>query len=290
MNCAKRLPRAAAIHDISGFGKCSLTVALPILSACGVETACMPTAVLSTHTGGIKGYTFRDLTEDMRAFWQHWLKLDIPFDAIYSGYMGSVEQTEIIGDMFDAFREKTKLIVVDPAMADNGRFYAMFDERMARGQAALCARADVAVPNMTEAALMTGQEYHAGPYTEDYLEDMCKQLCDLGAKNVVLTGARVHEEHLGACCYQGESGLFDMYCTDRVPGSYHGTGDVYASVLTAALVNDFSLPEGMKMAADFVHECLERTHAQGTDERYGVDFERGLARLGMKMMRWEEGK
>lgn len=288
MNCAKKLPRVAAIHDISGFGKCSLTVALPILSACGVEAACMPTAVLSTHTGGIKGFTFRDLTEDMRVFWQHWLSIGITFDAIYSGYLGSVEQTEIVGEMFDAFRKDTKLILVDPAMADHGRFYAMFDERMARGQAALCARADVAVPNLTEAALMTGQEYYAGPYTEAYLKDMCKRLCDLGAKNVVLTGAREHDEHLGACCYQGESGQFDVYYTERVSGNYHGTGDVYASVLTAALMNDYTLPQGMQLAADFVYECLQRTHAQGTDTRYGVDFERGLPRLGMKMMRLEE--
>lgn len=288
MNMAKRLPRAAAIHDISGFGKCSLTVALPILSACGVEAACMPTAILSTHTGGIKGYTFRDLTEDMRAFWQHWKELNIPFDAIYSGYLGSVEQTEIIGDMFDAFRANTKLILVDPAMADNGRFYAMFDERMAKGQTALCARADVAVPNLTEAALMTGQEYQHGPYSDAYLRDMCKRVCDLGAKNVVLTGARYHDGHLGACCYQGESGQFDTYFTGRVEGSYHGTGDVYASVLLSALLNDFSLPESMQCAADFVYECLERTHAQGTDSRYGVDFERGLPRLGMKLMRMED--
>lgn len=248
----------------------------------------MPTAVLSTHTGGIKGYTFRDLTEDMRAFWQHWKSLNIPFDAIYSGYLGSVEQTEIIADMFDAFRADTKLILVDPAMADHGRFYAMFDERMAEGQAALCARADVAVPNLTEAALMTGQPYQPGPYTEDDLQDMCKRLCDLGAKNVVLTGARYHNGHLGACCYQGETGQFDTYFTGRVEGSYHGTGDVYASVLLSALVNGFSLPESMQHAADFVFECLQRTHAQGTDSRYGVDFERGLPRLGMKLMRLEE--
>ena len=288
MNDSGRLPRAAAIHDISGFGKCSLTVALPILSACGVEAACMPTAVLSTHTGGIKGFTFRDLTQDLRAFWQHWHTLGIPFDALYSGYLGSVEQTEIVGEMFDVYRKETKLILVDPAMADHGKFYTMFDERMARGQSALCARADVAVPNLTEAALMTKQEYHAGPYTEEYLKDMCKRLCDLGAKNVVLTGARKHDAHLGACCYQGESGQFDIYYTARVPGNYHGTGDVYASVLTAALLNDYQLPESMQLAADFVHECLQRTHAQGTDTRYGVDFERGLPRLGMKMMRLEE--
>lgn len=288
MDGARRLPRAAAIHDISGFGKCSLTVALPILSACGVEAACIPTAVLSTHTGGIKGYTFRDLTEDMRAFWQHWKALEIPFDAIYSGYLGSVQQTEIICEMFDAFREETGLILVDPAMADHGRFYAGFDEKMARGQAALCARADVAVPNLTEAALMTGQEYREGPYTETYLKDMCRRVCDLGAQNVVLTGARRHDGHLGACCYQGESGQFDMYFTKRVEGSYHGTGDVYASVLLSALVNGFSLNDSIRHAADFVYECLLRTKAQGTDERCGVDFERGLAKLGMKLMRTEE--
>jgi len=284
----KRLPRAAAINDISGFGKCSLTVALPILSACGVEAACMPTAILSTHTGGIKGYTFRDLTEDMRAFWQHWRNLGLHFDALYSGYLGSVEQTEIIGEMFDAFRKDTPLLLVDPAMADNGRFYPMFDERMARGQAALCARADVIVPNLTEAALMTGQSYHPGPYTEGYLRDMCRRLCDLGAKRVVLTGARYNDDTLGACCYDGEANTFDVYFTHRVPGGYHGTGDVYASVLLGALLNGFTLPESMAHAADFVIECLERTRAQQTDERFGVDFERGLPRLGMKMMRLEE--
>ena len=288
MNLSKRLPRAAAIHDISGFGKCSLTVALPILSACGVEAACMPTAVLSTHTGGIQGFTFRDLTQDMRAFWQHWKSLGIHFDALYSGYLGSVEQTEIIGEMFDAFRADTPLLMVDPAMADNGKFYSMFDERMAKGQAALCARADVIVPNLTEAALMTGESYHPGPYTEAYLKDMCKRLCDLGAKKVVLTGARYTENELGACCYDGEKNLFDLYVTQRVPGSYHGTGDVYASVLLASLLNDFSLSQSMAHAADFVYECLQRTYAQQTDERFGVDFERGLPRLGMKLMRLEE--
>lgn len=135
---------------------------------------------------------------------------------------------------------------------------------------------------------MTGESCRPGPYTETYLRDMCRRLCDMGAKNVVLTGARCNDDTLGACCYCGEKNTFDTYFTCRVPGSYHGTGDVYASVLLAALLNGFALPESMANAADFVIDCLQRTRAQKTDERFGVDFERGLPRLGMKLMRLEE--
>lgn len=280
----EKLPRAAAINDISGFGKCSLTVALPILSACGVEAACMPTAVLSTHTGGISGYTFRDLTSDMRAFYQHWLDLGIHFDALYSGYLGSVEQTDIVAEMFAAFKARGSLLLVDPAMADHGKYYAMFDERMARGQAKLCAMADVVVPNLTEAAFMLGEEYNPGPYTKEYLQDICKKLCAMGAKKVVLTGVYFADNELGACCYDREQDGFAVYLTGRVPGAYHGTGDVYASVLLGGLLNGRSLYDSMAMAADFVYECLQRTREQGTDTRFGVDFEHGLAKLGRDMM------
>lgn len=278
---------ALAVHDLSGFGRCSLTVALPILSVMGVQTTCLPTAVLSTHTGGIQGYTFRDLTSDMTAFWRHWQSLGIPFEALYSGYLGSVEQTGIVSQMFDAFKSPACLVLVDPAMADNGKFYPMFDQSMAAGQAALCAKADVVVPNLTEAAFMLEREYKEGPYTKDYLLDICRALCDLGAKKVVLTGVYFKEGELGACCYDGATGAFDTRLTPRVPGAYHGTGDVYASVLLGGLLNGFSLKDSMALAVDFTYECLLRTQSQGTDRRFGVDFERGLPALGRKVMRVE---
>lgn len=279
------LPRAAAIHDISGFGKCSLTVALPILSACGVETACLPTAVLSTHTGGIQGYTFRDLTSDMRAIWQHWQALGLHFDALYTGYMGNAEQTAIVSDMFDAFKADDCLILVDPAMADNGRYYAMLGPDMARGQAALCAKADVIVPNMTEAAFMLGLPYREGPYDRAYLLDICRRLCEMGAKRAVLTGVYFKANELGACYYDSRTGEFDVYLNARVPGAYHGTGDVFSSVLLAGLMNGAPLCKSVSLAADFTYRSLVRTKLQGTDRRYGVDFEHGLPALARRIAR-----
>ena len=144
--------RVAAIHDISGFGKCSLTVALPIISAAGIETTIMPTAVLSTHTGGFTGYTYRDLTGDLRAIAEHWKSLELHFDAIYSGFLGSFEQIDIVKDFIDMFRADGNITVVDPAMADNGQMYSLFNMEFAKAMASLCAKADIVVPNITEAA------------------------------------------------------------------------------------------------------------------------------------------
>ena len=162
--------RVAAIHDLSGFGKCSLTVALPILSAAGIEACAMPTAILSTHTGGISGYTYRDLTSDMRAFMQHWKSLDIQFDATYSGFLGSFEQLDLVKEFFELFRSKNNLILVDPVMADNGELYRIFQPEFATGMRSLCRKADIIVPNLTEAALLLEESYHPGPYTQAYIE------------------------------------------------------------------------------------------------------------------------
>ena len=154
----ERLKRAAAIHDISGFGKCSLTVALPIISAMGIEVSVIPTAVLSTHTGGFTGFTYRDLTGDMRPIAEHWNSLGIKFDAIYSGFLGSVEQIDIVTDFIDDFKEKDTVVLVDPAMADGGKMYTVFDMDFAKQMTRLCAKADIIVPNFTEAAFMLGEE------------------------------------------------------------------------------------------------------------------------------------
>lgn len=270
--------RAAAIHDLSGFGKCSLTVVLPLLSAVGVEVCALPTAVLSTHTGGLNGFTYRDLTDDMAAFGRHWHSLGIHFDAIYSGYLGSIQQIQIVCDLLDLLKSNDTLIVVDPCMADNGKLYRNITPQMAFQMKQLCARADVIVPNTTEAALLLGREYHPGPHTKGWVENMLSALKGLGCGNVVLTGVYLEKGTLGvACCDIQERNHY--CCTPKVPGHFHGTGDIFASVLTGALLNGHPLGESARIAADFTYDTVLRTSRAGTDPRYGVNFEAGIPKL-----------
>lgn len=265
-----------AIHDISGFGKCSLTVALPVMSAAGIETSVIPTAVLSTHTGGLKGYTWRDLTADLRPFKDHWKSLGLTFNAIYSGYLGSTEQIDIVSEIIDDFRKGDCFALVDPAMADNGKMYALFDKSFAGNMAKLCGKADIIVPNITEAAFMLGREYKEGPYTKEYIEELVRALSKLGAKKVVLTGVYFDDKKLGAAYYDSKDDSIGYYLADRVEGMYHGTGDIFASALTSALVRGKDLARATGIAVDFTVGSIRRTAAGGTDHRYGVDFERGL--------------
>jgi len=270
----KKQKRLAAIHDISGFGKCSLTVALPIISACGIETVCLPTAVLSTHTGGFTGYTYRDLTEDMLPVMEHWRSLELSFDAIYSGFLGSAAQIELVGRFIDWFKGENTLAIVDPAMADQGKMYALFDRDFALKMATLCAKADVVLPNITEAAFMTNTEYIEGIQTPDYIGGLLDKLENLGAKSTVLTGVSFEPESLGvACRINGET----SYCfSERLEGSFHGTGDVFASAFSGALLNGCSLEKAAEIAVKYVCDCIRRTKAVNDDVRYGVDFERGI--------------
>lgn len=268
--------RVAAIHDISGFGKCSLTVALPIISAAGVETTVMPTAVLSTHTGGFTDYTYRDLTEDMRPISEHWQTLNLEFDAIYSGFLGSFEQIEIVKDFYDTFKTSNTLIIADPAMADNGKMYPIFDMKFSDAMAKLCSKADIIVPNFTEAAFMLGEDYTKGPYDKDYVEGLLKRLSDMGPKKIVLTGVYFEESSLGAATYDSSTGKISYAFAQKIDGYYHGTGDVYASALLGALMNNISLEASAKIAVDYTKESIQRTKIAGTDIRFGVDFERGI--------------
>ena len=272
----KAQKRLVAINDISGFGKCSLTVALPVISACGVETVCLPTAVLSTHTGGFSGYTFRDLTEDMIPFINHWKSLNLKFDAIYSGFLGSIKQLDIVKSFFDTFKEKETVAIVDPSMADYGKLYSVFDMDFAREMTRLCAVADIVIPNITEAAFMTDTEYMGTIQNEQYIERLLDKLLLTGAKSVVLTGVSFDENELGAACKTATDNKPHYYFTKRVEGQYHGTGDVFASAFSGALLNGFSLYESARIAADFVVNCIERTRQFNIDMRYGVDFERGI--------------
>lgn len=269
----EKLKRVAAIHDISGVGKCSLTVALPIISAAGVECSVMPTAVLSTHTGGFSGFTFRDLTDDMRPIAEHWQKEGIAFDAFYSGYLGSAAQIDIVRDIFDMFRTPETIVLVDPAMADNGKLYSMFDFDMVRGMAKLCASADIIVPNRTEASFMLGREYADGPMTESEVEELTKALAALGARKVVLTGVYFGDDDLGAACYDSLTGELDYIMDKRIDGLYHGSGDVFASLLMGALMRGRTLAQATRTAVEFTCMALRFTAADGTGPRMGVRFE-----------------
>lgn len=272
----ERQKRVAAIHDLSGFGKCSLTVALPILSAAGIETSVIPTAVLSTHTGGFEGYTFRDLTSDLLPFARHWKSLALEFDCVYSGFLGSFEQLEVVSRLFEMFKRKDNLIMIDPVMADNGKLYSIFTPAFAQGMAKFCSRADIIVPNITEAAFLLGESYRPGPYDRAYIEYLLEKLGGLGARRVVLTGVWFEENHLGAAVLDSKTGEISFAFQNRIEGLYHGTGDVFASALLGALLNGFTLHGAAQIAVDFTVDSIQRTQRAGTDVRFGVNFEQGL--------------
>lgn len=275
----KRQKRVLAIHDISCVGRCSLTVALPIISAAGFDTSVLPTAVLSTHTGGFEGFTYRDLTEDINPISDHWQSLDLKFDALYSGFLGSFEQIDLVADLFDRYRTKDTLVMVDPVMADNGVLYAIYSPDMAKGMAKLCAKADIVVPNLTEAAFILDEEYRGEDYTQEYIETMLRKLAALGPKKVVLTGVSFESNKLGAAAYDSDSGKVSYAFNEKVDGYFHGTGDVFGSTLLSALLNDFALEEAIQIAVDYTHQSIKLTVEAEQERRYGVCFERALPYL-----------
>jgi len=273
-------PRVLAIHDISGVGRCSLTVALPVLSAAGIECSVLPTAVLSTHTGEFEGYTFRDLAEDIVPVAQHWKSLDLRFDAIYTGYLGSFEQVELIKQVITLLADEDTLVVVDPVMADEGQLYPGFSKDYPAQMLTLCALADLIVPNLTEAALLLGREYCPNP-DADAAKDILKSLCTAaGAKSAVLTGVSLAPDTLGAVARDTELGITSYTGATYMNGMYHGSGDLFCSALLAGLMNKRSLEESTKIAVDFTAESIQRTYNAGTETRYGLLFEAGLANFG----------
>ncbi|MDR3296312.1 MAG: pyridoxamine kinase [Clostridiales Family XIII bacterium] len=271
--------RVAAIHDISCFGRCSLTVALPILSAAGIDTPVIPTAVLSTHTGGFEGYTYRDLTQDILPVVKHWQSLNLSFDAIYTGFLGSFEQVELISEAFDRLKGENALIVVDPVMADDGKLYALFPPNFPEGLRKLCAKADVIVPNLTEAALLLDEPYSAGPHTKEEIGRILRSLHALGPEKVVVTGVSFDGKQLGAASFDAKTGDVAYASAPRIEPMYHGTGDVFASALVAALLQGCTLAQACEAAVRFTVDSIARSKESGTDNRFGVNFEEGLAGL-----------
>lgn len=269
--------RIASIQDISCLGRCSLTVALPVISALGVECAIVPTAVLSTHTM-FKGFTCQDLTDQIQPIAEHWEKEGFRFDAIYTGYLASGEQIAYVLDFFRRFKTNRNLIFVDPAMADNGKLYPAFGPEFPAEMAKVCAKADIIVPNLTEACLLTDTPYPEA-YDEAFVKALLQKLCALGAKKAVLTGVGFDKDSLGVMSYDREADTYFSYFSRRLPTSYHGTGDLFASTCIGAMMRGCTLEQALTLAVDYTVECIRITAEAGLEHYYGVEFERAIPYL-----------
>lgn len=266
------MKRVVTIQDISCFGKCSITVALPIISAMGIECAIIPTSILSTHTGGFEGFTFRDLSEDIPKIAEHWKKYSIDFDTIYTGYLGTEKQIDYVLDFIKMFRKNDTLVFVDPAMGDRGRLYTGFSVDFPSHMAKLCAVSDITVPNITEACYLTGTEYKEA-YDENYVKNLAEKVCSLGAKSVVITGVSYEKSTQGAVFYSHENNKYISYFSKSIPKSFHGTGDTFASALSGALTKGISIEDALKIAVDFTVECIKHTLPEAEKHAYGTKFE-----------------
>lgn len=270
--------KVLTLQDISCFGQCSITVALPIISACGIETAVLPSAVLSTHTGGFVGFTFRDLTEDILGIIAHWKKEGIKFDCLYTGYLGNISQVEYAKVIRRELLNDGAKLIVDPAMADNGVLYNGFDDSFVKGMRKLCAQADIMLPNLTEAALMTGIEFKEENHTEKYIDDMLTELGKIGAKMIILKGISFEKNKIGIVVYEADTREKQFYFTERMDKNSPGTGDCFASAFTGALMRGKSEYESATIAADFVRECIKNT-IDDESHVYGVKFEKAIPML-----------
>lgn len=264
------MKRIITLQDISCVGSCSITVALPVISAMGVECGILPTAVLSTHTM-FNTFTCKDLSDQISPISDAWEKEQISFDGIYTGYLASAGQCGQICSFFDRFATNQNLVLVDPAMADNGKLYPAFDASFPSAMAKVCSKADIILPNITEASFLTGMPYKT-VYDEAYIQELLKKLLELGCQTAVLTGVSYEPGKLGVA-YLTHDGESFSYFTHRCPQSYHGTGDLYSSVVMGGLMRGLNLEKSVSLAADFVVACIESTAGTDGARWYGVEFE-----------------
>ena len=272
-------PRIAAIHDLSCFGRCSLTIALPVLSAMGCQCCPLPTALLSAHTG-ISGFTFLDTTDEMRRISAHWSQLSLHFQAIYTGFLGSAPQINLVEDFLRRFHVPDTLLVMDPVMGDHGTQYKTSTPALRQGLRELVAQADVITPNLTEAAILLDIPYHESQTAD--ASELVRALSLQGQRSVVLTGYAAAPGQVGALCYDRDTRQVEAVQTARVPQDFPGTGDLFASVLTGALTRGAPLLQAARTAVDFVGSCVARSVAEGAGEAEGVDFEPLLRQLTVK--------
>jgi len=265
--------RALCAHDLSGVGKCSLTVALPVLSAAGIEACPLPTALLSTQTGGIEGYTFLDLSSEIPGILAHWKNLGLTFDGIYTGFLASHRQIPLMEEMLKTFGQSA-YVLIDPVMGDGGALYPCFRDTLPQGFRTLLRFADITTPNLTEACLLTGTPFLCEP-DEEALIRLCAAVSALGPKQVVITGIE-RESRVGCAVWDAENSQMEMTWTPKAEGRYHGCGDLFASVLFADRLRGIPLLPAARRAADFVSRAVFRTQRLGIDSRFGLDFERDM--------------
>lgn len=268
------MKRILTVQDISCVGRCSLTVALPIISAAGVETGVLPTAVLSTHTAFPK-FTFCDLTDEIEGISKTFTELDLGFDAIYTGYLGSFRQLGLVSELIDRHKTDSCAVVVDPCMADNGQLYKGFTPEFAKAMAGLCAKADLIIPNLTEACFLLDMPY-TEDYDEEYIRMILKKLTELGAKRAALTGISFDPTKLGTYAYDSTTDTYFSYYNDKMPVAYHGTGDIFASATLGAMMRGHTVESALTVAVDYTLECIKLTMADDDRRTYGVNFEEAL--------------
>ena len=288
------MKRVLTVQDISCVGKCSLTAAIPVISAMGIEVCPLPTAILSNHTA-FSSFSFLDLTDKIPEILNEWKKQGFHFDAIYTGYLGSIKQIDFVHKILDEFAQNDTLVVIDPCMADNGKLYTGFSQDFVQQMAKLCGRANVILPNMTEACFLVNQDYDIFTHTNESITKLMAKLLSLGAQPVFLKGVEFSKEKIGvAYCSQklfnnnfstNENNMEDMniYFHHRYDENFHGTGDVFASAVTGALVLKKDIKDAVKIACDFVQESIECTLLNPNYNWYGVDFESALRNLPQKL-------
>lgn len=280
--------KVAAIHDLSGYGRASLTTIIPILSNMKVQVCPVPTAILSTHTGGFEGYSFIDLTDYMQEHIAHWKRLDLEFDCIYSGFLGSPKQIEIVADFIDYFGKKSKFIVVDPVMGDNGKLYSTMDNEMVVGMRNLIKKADIITPNFTEVMYLLGKEYDKNIDIEK-VKEYLKELSNMGPKIVIATSVPEIEENrmdkkTSVVAYDRENDVFWRVSCRYIPASYPGTGDAYTSVVIGSLLQGDSLPMAIERGVQFITQCIMASYGFKYPKKEGVLLEKMLDVLKMPMI------
>ncbi len=276
------MKRILTVQDISCLGKCSITIALPVISALGVECVILPTAVLSNHTL-FKSFTVKDLSDQIAPITEQWKYEGVEFDAIYTGYLGTIEQIDMMKDLFKTFGSGDgKLVFVDPVMADNGKLYPAFDMDYARKNTELCSCADIIVPNITEACIMTGTEYRED-HDEAYIKELLAKVVNLGARISILTGVSLSEGKTGVMGYDREKDEYCVYQNDKVNAIFHGTGDLFSSTMIGEIMHGKDWKDAVRIAADYTAHTIDVTMKDPKKPWYGVNFEETIpALLAMK--------